>query len=378
MRKNLSHRFVPSFFALLFTFILSACAGPATPFGALNSLKKPEIQIAQKTPIKSLPIFAKTSEIYTAIRRKATLPIIRFSPEKQVLHNRINLSILIENLGESYNLDDLQVRYNGWDVTTPLLKQAKVRLGSGTLSIDLKDFRLNAKLGQKIEVQMSHEASRLMGSANLEEPSCHPFQVGDFGNVGDFRFQPRLLRYIKDTSKKYMFNPLMFTGLIAQESGFNPNAISWAKAVGLTQMTPAADRTIFKDSQTWPRNRSISSYPYPIVKSLIMSGKLNEKKDWRLNPFYSVKGGLLYINWVREYWSKKEHKALLNKVLGKSDMLLGQVILASYNSGPARVKYSIEKYGINWLSSPKLGAAQEYVAKITSYCEYFKNERDEL
>ena len=55
------------------------------------------------------------------------------------------------------------------------------------------------------------------------------------------------------------------------------------------------------------------------------------------------------------------------------------MILASYNSGSARVKNIIQEKGDEWLKDPALQEAFKYVNKVSSFCFHFSqgvNEDD--
>jgi soluble lytic murein transglycosylase-like protein len=51
-----------------------------------------------------------------------------------------------------------------------------------------------------------------------------------------------------------------------------------------------------------------------------------------------------------------------------------KLLLASYNSGYARVLTALRTYGKNWITSPELHEARRYVNRISSYCDYFSQD----
>ena len=50
------------------------------------------------------------------------------------------------------------------------------------------------------------------------------------------------------------------------------------------------------------------------------------------------------------------------------------LILASYNSGAARVSYALKRRGEAWYSSRRLNEARIYFRKVKSYCDEFHSK----
>jgi soluble lytic murein transglycosylase-like protein len=55
----------------------------------------------------------------------------------------------------------------------------------------------------------------------------------------------------------------------------------------------------------------------------------------------------------------------------QDDDLLINLLLASYNSGPYRVKRALIRKGPTWLEAKELREAKKYVKKVKSYCYHF-------
>ena len=107
------------------------------------------------------------------------------------------------------------------------------------------------------------------------------------------------------------------------------------------------------------------------MKTKILAGHISSDKEWRLNPEYSLKGGLSYIKYLTSYWKKPKNMKFVESLAGNKDTNLSRVILASYNSGAARVKSIIKTKGDRWLEHKSLKEAHKYINRVSSYCYHF-------
>jgi len=118
--------------------------------------------------------------------------------------------------------------------------------------------------------------------------------------------------------------------------------------------------------------------PVPIIRALIELGKINSVNEWRLDRKKSVIGGIEYIKYLENYW--KGNVALIERVYGTNfnqDQVITDLILASYNSGPFRIKTRLIKDGRAWKQSKTILEARKYVGKIKSYCNHFASNIQE-
>jgi hypothetical protein len=339
----------------LIGLLLCSCAGPTSPFGSPSLWSE------------SLPKYIGVSTINQVK--------IKFYPKSQILHGQADFTVTIEDpqgIGP-----DARVRlfYNSLDVTSKFLSQArKTYLDSEhtKLQYSVSNVRILPLRENKIYFGYMRNLDAKPVVAKYEPPHCSLFQTEKLASTHEFELPPNLKNMLQDFSANEKINPNYMAGLVAQESSFDSKAVSWDKAIGLTQITPLGEAEIFTSEMKWPRYPGINGMSPGTLKILVSRGRINSKNEWRLDPALSIKGGLAYIKYLNGYWSKPENRNKLNSIYSDPDREVSSVILASYNSGPARVSQAMQKYGDRWLSdSPELDEAKLYVKRVTSYCDYF-------
>lgn len=107
---------------------------------------------------------------------------------------------------------------------------------------------------------------------------------------------------IKSAAAKAALNWLLLASLIQKETGFNPKANSWAKAIGLMAITPVAAKQV---------NRSYA--------------KCHQTP-------YNLETGCKIINWLDKQWIQKGYTDSAERV---------KFVLASYNAGIGHVEDAI-------------------------------------
>lgn len=354
------------------SIFLTACVGPTTPMGAIHTISpssQPLLEVVASTLNGEWPMDANV-ENKSNIETAQVPPQIRFQPDRQVLHRQSRWVIQIDNIYKENPLEHLLFFYNGRDVSEAVLRHAHAIFSDNNLRLVFSDFSLPSDRAHRIEVIYKHPKWGDVRSRYLE-PHCQVAERRKVLSTEEFSVPPNYLRIIDSYSLRYGFNPSMVTGLIAQESAFKPDAVSWAKAIGLTQVTPLAEMQILSKDREWPRYPRLNELSVARIRTLILTGKLNGKVEWRLNPTYSIIGGLSYLDYLLRYWNMEANAKVLASLPGNREVLLSQVLLASYNSGPARVKAAIRRKGSAWRSDKKLREANNYVNRVSSYCHHF-------
>lgn len=337
---------------LLLTALLGAgCAGPHTPFGAMG------FKQLLKHDHESL-LLKEASISHPAIKITST-------PSRQLHHTSFELVIRIQDQKEILENFQYEVLYNSKKID-PWWKTELIRYpnpkNKKVVEVRFKDLSLPAHLEHEIQfVFYRHDASAL-ASFKLKKPECPIDSYMPVKNLSPFPADKQLQGRIDQVAKELDLNPSLLAGLIAQESSFDSKAISWAKAVGLTQVTPIANKEIVSQRPLWPVDPRLEHANYLSAKRLILQNKISAKNDWRLNPKLSIEGGAVFLNRLRSYWLASDQA---------DKDILTELILASYNSGAYRVKKAYRLSAQDWKNHPELKEAKSYLSKVKSYCHTF-------
>lgn len=345
--------------SILATLLSMGCAGPSTPLGAPWATSSSDVRNGPLSFIASL-----------FDGRRST---ISFLPARQNLHGAAPMTVVVRDPAGVRSNYKLVVRHNGLDITTSFMRQADVTVAGDALFLRVPLVRLPADREHLIEVVYG-SASGLNAYARYEPPLCNAFGSRELASVDGFSPSRRTLEEIRRQSRTHKLSPAFTAGLIAQESGFNPRTVSWAKAIGLTQVTALAEQEIATQNSDWPRYPGINELPALFVQALVLSGHANSGNEWRLDPTRSIDGGLTYLSRLASRWSEPENIERVKSLTNDVDAELTRLVLASYNSGFARVAQALSRHGANWLAAPELREARKYVNRIVSYCDSFSGE----
>jgi soluble lytic murein transglycosylase-like protein len=353
------------------TLTSCGCAGPTTPFGALHTLTPVEpIFESDELVIETTEILTETQHEWITRGPSSIAPQIALSPKAQVLHDKMDLTVAIQDQQGLSRHSRLEVFFNGQKV----IMQKKYfsppddpTKGYYTFpNVRLRDDREN----RIVTTYQSGESFPLI-RAVLPPPDCIWQKQAVVHNTDPFSTSAEVLNLVMTQSHLDRVNSSLVTGMIAQESAFDSMAVSWAKALGLMQITPIADRQISEQFPNWPRDARINDLSAGQLKWLITSGNLNHSHDWRLDPERSIQGGIAVLKDMHAYWSRAEAQEVLQKHLSPLKRNETDLILASYHAGPVRVRRAIATYGDAYLLSAELSKTIRYVKRVKSYCHHF-------
>jgi hypothetical protein len=346
---------------LLLAALVAGCVGPTTPLGAVDGSASGEGPVVHASPT------AQAESPEPGAR-------ILFSPTYQRVHEPYTWHVLVVDpaAGEPLDAARLRVFYNGLEVTESARFQFRVQQcrtaedAQEALRLEMPYLRLGPMDDHEIVVEYAPAAGPTLSAR-------YPFPVvaglageEDVATTSPFRVPAEVLETVYEASRHYRLNPVLLVALIAQESGFNPHALSKANALGLTQVTHLAEADIAPHFQGWPRYRGIQKLSRRKLRKLIPA-KIHGGNEWRLDPVKSIWGGAYYLAYLRERLSVDENRRRVEKVGEAWEQLLTEAALASYNSGLNRILYHAGRYGDRWLDQAATREAKRYVRKILSY-----------
>lgn len=343
------------YITLGFALFNIGCAGPTTPFGPIHTLES----VKKVEPVKTQK---------ASIGNQHFLPSLRVSPDRQVLHDRTDITVAIRDQQGISSHSRLKVSFNGTEIENPA-PFLKPPGESRKAFVALRDIYLRPDKKNEVTFYYQRDSRTPAVKYQLAQPECSLVENWRVKDLAPYRVSKELKSEVLLQSQEQGINPALLFGLIAQESGFNPRAISWAKALGLTQVTPIGDAQLAKRFPDWPRSEDIKKYPSGVLKVMIESGKITN--DWRLDPKLSITGGIELLKEMNSYWQNKE----LPLVLSPGDKTPEEIdlTLASYNSGALRVYEAMQEKGLSYMSHKDLKEAKKYVNRVKSFCYHFSS-----
>ena len=200
------------------------------------------------------------------------------------------------------------------------------------------DISTKISLPQKIAWAVRKDAHQLLDTLNtwidkiLKKPTYYVIYNRYYKNRANFRRRLKsqyfsftggsISKYdslLKIYAKKLGWDWRLLAAQVYEESQFNPDAKSWAGAVGLMQLMP------------------ITAKQYGVEN--------------RTDPNQSLNAGIKYLEWLNNYWSKyiKDQKEKIKFVLASYNIGLGHIIDArklteKYGGDPNKWDDNVEFY----------------------------------
>lgn len=369
----------PAFFwivgvGLWTTAALAGCVGPTTPLGAVDDP-------VGGTETTAVEVGSEEAEPSVAPPRAGAKAALFFSPSVQRVHGPYTWRILVldPSATDRPSASRLRVFYNGLEVTQAARFQFEVEAPPSsdphrqTLLLSLPHLRLDPMAEHAIRVTYRTAAGETV-SARYRFPRVRDLEAPDaVATIRPFSVDAEVLEAIHEASRRYHLSPALVAALIAQESSFDPFALSKASALGLTQVTHLAERDIAPHFPGWPRYPGIRRLSRRRLRRSI-PGVVNGSTEWRLDPVKSVWGGAYYLGHLRDRLRHEGNRPYLRRAGLTGDDGLAEACLAAYNSGLNRILFTMDRYGEGWLDQRETREAKRYVRKILSYYGAFRGE----
>lgn len=358
--------------------ILCSCAGPMNPFGA-QSIKMVLSDNNEADLIQSSKNIVTKNNGELQVEKIDEDITLEFYPPRQNWHDVHDIYIVVQSKYSDLYSENLKIFWNKKEITDSAKSISEVFYkDTRNMIFKIKNMRLLAGKQNDISAYYKNIDSSIIYSKQYEKPVCKINEDSNIVHTEPFKVKSSFVKMVKKHAHQEKINPNLLIGLIAQESGFDPNAVSYAKAIGLTQVTNLANKHVILNHENFKSDNRIEKLPVPVVRAMIAMGKINAKNEWRLDKEKSIIGGIDYLKYLVTYW--EGNTELIKRVYGENvdrEEILTDLILASYNSGPFRIKSRLIKDGVAWKNSKYITEARKYLGKIKSYCYHFSNEIQE-
>jgi hypothetical protein len=206
------------------------------------------------------------------------------------------------------------------------------------------------------------------------------------------RIVPLLERWSHDG--RLAIDPAYVTALLLKESGGDSLAVSGAPALGLAQLTVAADSDLrlmvteyhfqwmAPEVNEWPRASVLRSPAATsrAIESMLANRSLSSRQDYLFDPVTSARAAVFWIRllenkWTTDFWPGGYGTAArtrLNGGLPLTDHQMFDLVTVSYNRGYIDVRALLDRYGREWtnhLAELPGGQAEaaDYLERVRSY-----------
>jgi hypothetical protein len=210
------------------------------------------------------------------------------------------------------------------------------------------------------------------------------------------RIAPALDRWARDP--RLAIDPNFVAALMAKESGGDSLAVSAAPALGVAQLTAAADMDLramaaserlawMRDEvHTWPRAPAVHAAraSKAVVDSLLANGTLSSRTEYLFDPLLGARAAEFWLRALVDKWTTDAWpggygtfaRRALNEGRPLDEDQLVDVVTVSYNRGYLRVHDLVARYGAQWTDhlaelGPDGAEAADYLARVRTYARLF-------
>ena len=206
------------------------------------------------------------------------------------------------------------------------------------------------------------------------------------------RLVPLLERWSRDS--RLAIDPSYVTALILKESGGDSLAVSGAPALGIAQLTAAADsdmrlmvteyhfQWMAPELSRWPRAATVRApgATTASIDSLLANGAVSSRTEYLFDPVSSARAAVFWIRllenkWTTDFWPGGYGTAVRKRLNGGRHLTqheMFDLVTISYNRGYIEVKKLVDRYGAAWtqhlaeLPGSEAEAA-DYLERVRTY-----------
>jgi len=214
------------------------------------------------------------------------------------------------------------------------------------------------------------------------------------------RIAPGLVRWSHDT--RLGIDPGVAAALLAKESGGDSLAVSAAAALGIAQLTAAADTDLRamatsdrfawmrREIHRWPRSPLVHDAPASAatIDSLLAAGVLTSRNEYLFDPALGARAAVFWLRMLVDKWTTNTwpggYGSFARRAIAAGHPLdddqLANLVIVSYNRGYLVVHDLVARYGAQWtahladLGAPGIEAA-DYLDRVRSYALLFDGVR---
>ncbi len=359
----LSHASYTAF--CIFLLLCGGCAGPYNAMGPDSPLRRgPSFSpvVLQNDPDLFLVPRSDTYQKRFPAQQSPSTSSISYGPDRMLFSLAGPLHVTIKSSSPLTDKHEIIVVLNGQEIS----HQAKKTIAlPKTIFLDFNSTYFHKNLDYSFAIFFRNTSHDAWTYSVLSEADCSLTAQEHFYFPKESAGKYELLSDIETMSRKKHINPSFLYGLINQESSFNPKAFSHDLAVGLTQMTARAARQVSMSGPEWPLDERLESVSFIEGKYLIETGQIQGEMDWRLGPRKSVEGGIAYLRYLNDFWANYLHTLPPTDNLNR-EQTMSNLVLASYNLGPARLKNILQ--GPRELQHSEWNKIRPYLRSIKTYC----------
>ena len=214
------------------------------------------------------------------------------------------------------------------------------------------------------------------------------------------RIAPGLARWAHDA--RLGIDPGFAAALLAKESGGDSLAVSAAAALGIAQLTAAADTDLRamatsdrfawmrREVHRWPRSPVVhdSGASAATIDSLLAAGVLTSRSEYLFDPALGARAAVFWLRMLVDKWTTNTwpggYGTFARRAIAAGHPLdddqLADLVIVSYNRGYLVVHDLVARYGAQWTAhladlGPAGIEAADYLDRVRSYALLFDGVR---